>query len=159
MTVPTAVYDNPNPPVVSNLAPGWMVDPLNTVRHWGGDARLTAALERRGVRVVQIDEANLPGSPDEWKWAADALNLGFVRGVPPYIYVRRLEVLAGPERQLVVPAEPGEPPDLIDAVQVLDPPVGEDSGVGPHRSQLIPEPFDVPRVEDPRLHRRGVGIV
>jgi 5-methyltetrahydropteroyltriglutamate--homocysteine methyltransferase len=25
--------------------------------------------------VVQIDEANLPGSPDEWKWAADALNV------------------------------------------------------------------------------------
>jgi 5-methyltetrahydropteroyltriglutamate--homocysteine methyltransferase len=24
--------------------------------------------------VVQIDEANLPGSPDEWQWAADAIN-------------------------------------------------------------------------------------
>jgi 5-methyltetrahydropteroyltriglutamate--homocysteine methyltransferase len=24
--------------------------------------------------VVQIDEANLPGSPDEWPWAADAIN-------------------------------------------------------------------------------------
>jgi 5-methyltetrahydropteroyltriglutamate--homocysteine methyltransferase len=27
------------------------------------------------AEVVQIDEANLPGSPDEWKWAADALNV------------------------------------------------------------------------------------
>ena len=27
------------------------------VRYWGGDARLTATLERRGVRVVKIDEA------------------------------------------------------------------------------------------------------
>lgn len=36
VTVPTAVYNNPNPPVVSDLAPGWMVDPLNVVRHWGG---------------------------------------------------------------------------------------------------------------------------
>ncbi len=25
--------------------------------------------------MVQIDEANLPGSPDEWRWAADAMNL------------------------------------------------------------------------------------
>ena len=24
--------------------------------------------------VVQIDEANLPGSPDEWRWAAAAIN-------------------------------------------------------------------------------------
>jgi 5-methyltetrahydropteroyltriglutamate--homocysteine methyltransferase len=24
--------------------------------------------------VVQIDEANLPGSPDEWEWAAEAIN-------------------------------------------------------------------------------------
>ena len=25
--------------------------------------------------VIQVDEANLPGSPDEWPWAADAINL------------------------------------------------------------------------------------
>lgn len=25
--------------------------------------------------VVQVDEANLPGSPEEWKWAAETLNL------------------------------------------------------------------------------------
>ena len=27
------------------------------------------------AEVVQIDEANLPGSPDEWEWAASAINL------------------------------------------------------------------------------------
>ena len=27
------------------------------------------------AEVVQIDEANLPGSPDEWEWAATAINL------------------------------------------------------------------------------------
>ena len=34
--------------------------------------------------VVQLDEANLPGSPDEWPWAAAALNrvLDAVRTVP-----------------------------------------------------------------------------
>ena len=34
--------------------------------------------------VVQIDEANLPGHPDEWKWAASAINrvLDAVKGKP-----------------------------------------------------------------------------
>ena len=37
-----------------------------------------------GADVVQLDEANLPGSPDEWRWAADALNtiLDAVPGTP-----------------------------------------------------------------------------
>jgi 5-methyltetrahydropteroyltriglutamate--homocysteine methyltransferase len=26
------------------------------------------------AEVIQLDEANLPGSPDEWKWAAEAVN-------------------------------------------------------------------------------------
>jgi 5-methyltetrahydropteroyltriglutamate--homocysteine methyltransferase len=34
--------------------------------------------------VVQIDEANLPGNPDEWQWAAAAINrvLDAVKTVP-----------------------------------------------------------------------------
>ena len=34
--------------------------------------------------VVQVDEANLPGHPDEWKWAASAINrvLDAVKGKP-----------------------------------------------------------------------------
>jgi 5-methyltetrahydropteroyltriglutamate--homocysteine methyltransferase len=34
--------------------------------------------------VVQIDEANLPGHPDEWRWAASAINrvLDAVKGTP-----------------------------------------------------------------------------
>ncbi|MEK7360925.1 MAG: cobalamin-independent methionine synthase II family protein [Pseudomonadota bacterium] len=37
-----------------------------------------------GADVVQIDEANLPGHPDEWKWAASAINrvLDAVKGTP-----------------------------------------------------------------------------
>jgi 5-methyltetrahydropteroyltriglutamate--homocysteine methyltransferase len=36
------------------------------------------------AEVVQIDEANLPGSPDEWQWAAAAINrvLEAVKTVP-----------------------------------------------------------------------------
>ncbi len=36
------------------------------------------------AEVVQLDEANLPGNPDEWEWAAAAINkvLDAVNGVP-----------------------------------------------------------------------------
>jgi len=36
------------------------------------------------AEVVQLDEANLPGSPEEWEWAAAAINkvLDAVKGVP-----------------------------------------------------------------------------
>lgn len=36
------------------------------------------------AEVVQIDEANLPGSPDEWEWAAAAINkvLDAIKGTP-----------------------------------------------------------------------------
>ncbi len=34
--------------------------------------------------IVQVDEANLPGSPDEWEWAAEAINrvLDAIPGTP-----------------------------------------------------------------------------
>ncbi len=36
------------------------------------------------AEVIQLDEANLPGSPDEWEWAAEAINrvLDAVKGTP-----------------------------------------------------------------------------
>lgn len=55
--VPTAVYLNPNPPKVSDLAPGWQVDPLHTVAHWGGGWSL---------RFVTTQQAHtsLTGTPE-----------------------------------------------------------------------------------------------
>jgi hypothetical protein len=44
--------------------------------------------------------------------AADALGVGFVHGVPPHLYVRRLEPGASPSKFLVH-AEPSETPDVI----------------------------------------------
>jgi 5-methyltetrahydropteroyltriglutamate--homocysteine methyltransferase len=51
-------------------------------RHYGSPARLARAIaavlaeqvKRLDADVVQVDEANLPGHPDEWKWAAQAIN-------------------------------------------------------------------------------------
>jgi 5-methyltetrahydropteroyltriglutamate--homocysteine methyltransferase len=51
-------------------------------RHYGSLPDLAMAIARvladqvRHVEaeVVQVDEANLPGNPDEWEWAAQAIN-------------------------------------------------------------------------------------
>ena len=45
---------------------------------------LAAQVAHIDAAVVQIDEANLPGHPDEWKWAASAINrvLDAVKGKP-----------------------------------------------------------------------------
>ena len=45
---------------------------------------LAAQVRHCEAEVIQIDEANLPGSPDEWKFAAEAMNrvLDAVKTVP-----------------------------------------------------------------------------
>jgi 5-methyltetrahydropteroyltriglutamate--homocysteine methyltransferase len=45
---------------------------------------LAAQVAHLDADVVQVDEANIPGSPDEWEWAAAALNrvLDAVKSVP-----------------------------------------------------------------------------
>ena len=52
-------------------------------RYYGDLPELARALARVlaeqvahcAADVIQLDEANLPGSPDEWPWAAEAINL------------------------------------------------------------------------------------
>jgi 5-methyltetrahydropteroyltriglutamate--homocysteine methyltransferase len=51
-------------------------------RHYGSSEKLPHAIadvlaeqvKHLNADVVQVDEANLPGHPDEWKWAAAAMN-------------------------------------------------------------------------------------
>ena len=58
-------------------------------RHYGSPAKLANAIaavladqvRHLNADVVQLDEANLPGHPDEWKWAAAAINR-VLRAVP-----------------------------------------------------------------------------
>ncbi|MFL5380989.1 MAG: RpiR family transcriptional regulator [Longimicrobiaceae bacterium] len=45
--------------------------------------------------------------------AADALGIGFVHGVPPHLYVRQLSPGAVSDWKNLVPAAPGEVPDVI----------------------------------------------
>ncbi len=61
-------------------------------RHYRDPAALALAIAgvlaeqvaRLDADVVQVDEANLPGHPDEWPWALEAINtvLDAVRGTP-----------------------------------------------------------------------------
>ena len=44
--------------------------------------RLAEQVKHLDADVVQVDEANLPGHPDEWQWAAAAINK-VLRAVPP----------------------------------------------------------------------------
>ena len=58
-------------------------------RHYGSAEKLAHALaavlaeqvKRIDADVIQVDEANLPGHPGEWKWAAAAINK-VLRAVP-----------------------------------------------------------------------------
>jgi 5-methyltetrahydropteroyltriglutamate--homocysteine methyltransferase len=45
---------------------------------------LAEQVKHLDAEVVQVDEANLPGAPDEWEWAAEAINrvLKAVKTVP-----------------------------------------------------------------------------
>jgi hypothetical protein len=45
--------------------------------------------------------------------AAEALKLGFVEGVPPYVYVERVQPSSLSAWKNLRPCEPGEPPELI----------------------------------------------
>jgi uncharacterized protein (DUF433 family) len=45
--------------------------------------------------------------------AADELRRGFVRGVPPYVYVQRIQPANLAARKSLRPCCPGEPPDVI----------------------------------------------
>ena len=35
------------------------------------------------AEVIQVDEANLPGAPEEWEWAAEAINRVLRRDAGP----------------------------------------------------------------------------
>ncbi|MGQ0642592.1 MAG: RpiR family transcriptional regulator, partial [Gemmatimonadaceae bacterium] len=45
--------------------------------------------------------------------AANALGVGFVEGVPPHVYVRRINPVGVAAWKSLLPSQPGEAPDLI----------------------------------------------
>src|SRR6185436_5587261 len=61
-------------------------------KHYGDVSKLAMAIadvlaeqvSHCDAEVIQVDEANLPGAPNEWRWAAEAINrvLDAVKTVP-----------------------------------------------------------------------------
>jgi hypothetical protein len=45
--------------------------------------------------------------------AADSLKLGFVQGIPPYVYAERIQPVNVAAWKSLRPCEPGEPPDVV----------------------------------------------
>ena len=68
----------------------------------------------RGDRDVQIDRMLASGRACLALFAAaEALRLGFVHGVPPYVYVQRARPADLAAWKNLRACEPGEPPDII----------------------------------------------
>ena len=69
---------------------------------------LRGDLEKEMRRILKGEQACLALFA-----AAEALHLGFVRGVPPHVYIRRLGADGRAARKNMVPAAPGEEPHAI----------------------------------------------
>lgn len=88
--------------------------------------RWQASSDRSSVREVPM-RFRLPGDPQQQLRkvlssgraclalfaAADALKLGFVQGVPPHVYIERVQPASLAAWKNLRPCEPGEPPDVL----------------------------------------------
>ncbi|MBW7924180.1 MAG: cobalamin-independent methionine synthase II family protein [Burkholderiaceae bacterium] len=123
-------------------------------RHYGDPAQLAHAIAdvlaaqvaQLDADVVQLDEANLPGHPEEWQWAASAINrvLDAVRGKPAVhlcfgnyggqtvqkgTWNRLVDYLNALHADHVVLECAHRPPDELEAFRALDPRIGLGLGV------------------------------
>ncbi|RIK98562.1 MAG: methionine synthase [Burkholderiales bacterium] len=123
-------------------------------RHYGDPAQLAHAIAdvlaaqvaQLDAEVVQLDEANLPGHPEEWQWAASAINrvLDAVRGKPAVhlcfgnyggqtvqkgTWNRLVDYLNALHADHVVLECAHRPPDELEAFRALDPRIGLGLGV------------------------------
>ncbi len=123
-------------------------------RHYGDPAQLAHAIAdvlaaqvaQLDAEVVQLDEANLPGHPEEWQWAASAINrvLDAVRGKPAVhlcfgnyggqtvqkgTWNRLIDYLNALHADHVVLECAHRPPAELEAFRELDPRIGLGLGV------------------------------
>jgi hypothetical protein len=92
----------------ADLFRGWQAASLRSVNEIAMRFLLRGDPQAELRRVLQSGRACLALFA-----AADALNLGFVHGVPPYVYVHRLQPATIAAWKNIVPTTPGEPPELI----------------------------------------------
>ncbi|MGH6678018.1 MAG: hypothetical protein ACREDL_03560, partial [Bradyrhizobium sp.] len=112
--------------------------------------------------VVQIDEANLPGSPDEWPWAAEAVNvvLDAVKAVPAVhlcfgnyrgqssqrgTWAKLIDYLNALHVDHIVMENAHRPPDELTVFRDLRPEIGLGLGVVDIKSTVIESADEIAR--------------
>jgi len=115
---------------------------------------LAAQVKHLDADVVQIDEANIPGSPDEWRWAAAAMNrvLDAVKTTPAVHlcfgnyggqtiqkgeWAKLIDYLNALHVDHIVMETAHRPPDELSAFHDLRPEIGFGLGVIDVKSTVI----------------------
>ena len=126
--------------------------------------------------VVQIDEANLPGHPEEWKWAASAINrvLDAVRGTPAVhlcfgnyggqtiqkgSWDQLIDYLNALHADHVVLECAHRPPEELEAFRDLKPEIGFGLGVVDIKSTDVESADEVARAIERAEKMLGAGRV
>jgi 5-methyltetrahydropteroyltriglutamate--homocysteine methyltransferase len=112
--------------------------------------------------VVQLDEANLPGHPEEWQWASAAINkvLGAVRGTPAVhlcfgnyggqtvqkgTWDKLIGYLNSLKADHIVMENAHRPPDELNAFRDLRPEIGFGLGVVDVKATTVETADDIAR--------------
>jgi 5-methyltetrahydropteroyltriglutamate--homocysteine methyltransferase len=126
--------------------------------------------------VVQIDEANLPGSPEEWEWAAAAINrvLDAVKTVPAVhlcfgnyggqsiqkgTWARLIDYLNALHVDHIVMETAHRPPEELAVFRGLRPEIGLGLGVVDIKSTEIESPDAIARTIDRAAAVVGAGRI
>lgn len=148
-------------------------------QHYGSIEQVTDAIAdvlaeqvaRLDADIVQIDEANLPGNPEEWEWAAGAMNkvLDAVPGIPavhlcfgnyagqqPQVgsWGRLMDYLNALHADHVVMECAHRPAEELVAFKELRPEIGMGLGVVDVKRTMTETPDDIAR-----LIERAEGIM
>jgi 5-methyltetrahydropteroyltriglutamate--homocysteine methyltransferase len=153
-------------------------------RHYGSPERVAMALAEvlagqvayLDADVVQLDEANLPGSPGEWPWAAAALNrvLEAVRGkgavhlcfgnyggqsVQRGTWAKLIDFLNALKVDHVVLEAAHRPPDEVGALKDIRPEIGIGLGVVDIKRTEVETADDIARAIERAEAAIGAGRV
>jgi 5-methyltetrahydropteroyltriglutamate--homocysteine methyltransferase len=155
-------------------------------RHYGKAEKLAHAIasvlaeqvKHLDADVVQLDEANLPGHPDEWKWAAAAINK-VLKSVPRKArsavhlcfgnyggqsiqkgtWAKLLDYLNSLEADHVVMETAHRPPEELAVFKELRREIGFGLGVVDIKRTEIESPSDIARAIERAEKRLGKGRV
>lgn len=137
---------------------------------------LASQVRHLDADVVQIDEANLPGHPEEWQWAASAINrvLDAVKGIPAVhlcfgnyggqsvqkgTWDKLIRYLNALHADHVVLECAHRPPDELKAFAELDPRIGFGLGVIDIKVTDVESADDVARAIERAEKTLGPGRV